>query len=100
MQSIGDADGWSNVEGPCDKNSSDDLTGAVLEVSGSRRITGILLAHEVGHYLGLSTGPSATNVMGVDANGDGIDEIGASSTQLTDAQGTTMRSHCSVSASS
>jgi hypothetical protein len=96
VQAIGDADGWSNVDGPCDKDSSDDLTGAVLEVAGSRRFTGILCAHEVGHYLGLGTGPSATNVMGVDSNGDGIDEIGNNCTELTDAQGTTMRAHCSV----
>ncbi|MGW6726009.1 hypothetical protein ACWF9G_08905 [Nocardia sp. NPDC055029] len=100
VQSIGDADGWSNVDGPCDKDSSDDLTGAVLEVSGSRRITGILLGHEVGHYLGLGTGTSATNVMGVDINPpDGIDEIGVNSTGLTAEQGTTMRSHCSVDVS-
>ena len=32
--------------------------------------------HEVGHYLGLGTGPNANNVMGVDSNNDGIDEIG------------------------
>jgi hypothetical protein len=96
VQSIGDADGWSNVEGPCDKDSSDDLTGAILEVTGSRRFTGILLAHEVGHYLGLGTGPAATNLMGVDSNGDGVDELNSNSTQLTDDQGTTMRRHCSV----
>jgi hypothetical protein len=96
VQSIGDAAGWSNDNGPCDKNSSDDLTGAVLEVSGSRRFTGILLAHEVGHYLGLGTGPASTNVMGVDSNGDGIDEINNNSTGLTNDQGTTMREHCSV----
>jgi hypothetical protein len=97
VQSIGDADGWSNVEGPCDKNSSDDLTGAVLEVSGSRRITGILLAHEVGHYLGLGSGTAITNVMGVGSNGDGVDEIDANSTGLTNEQGATIRLHCSVS---
>ena len=98
VQSIGDADGWSNVNGPCDKDSSDDLTGAVLEVSQSqsRRFTGILLSHEVGHYLGLGTGPASTNMMGVDSNGDGIDEINDNSTGLTNDQGTTMRSHCSV----
>jgi hypothetical protein len=98
VQSIGDADGWSNVDGPCDKNSSDDLTGVVMEVSGSRRFTGILLAHELGHYLGLGSGTTISNVMGVDSNGDGIDEIGVNSTALTNEQGTTMRNHCSVSA--
>jgi hypothetical protein len=98
VQSIGEnADGWSNVEGPCDKNSSDDLTGVVLEVSGSRRITGILMAHEVGHYLGLEHGTALTNVMGADVNPpDGIGEIDNTSTGLTSDQGTTMRRHCSV----
>jgi hypothetical protein len=96
VQSIGDADGWANVEGPCDKNSSDDLTGAVVEVALSRRTTGIVLAHEVGHYLGLGTGPAITNLMGVDADGDGVDLINDNSTDLTNAQGTTMRRHCSV----
>jgi hypothetical protein len=103
VQSITGAAGWSNRDGPCDKGSSDDLTGAVLEVSGRRRFTGVLLAHEVGHYLGLPTGTSPTNVMGVDQvppGGDGIDEISEQSTGLTAAQGTTMRGHCSVSVSS
>jgi hypothetical protein len=96
VQSIGDAGGWSNVEGPCDKDSGDDLTGVVIEVSGSRRITGILLGHEVGHYVGLEHADTITNIMGVDSNGDGIGEIDNTSTNITDAQGTTMRRHCSV----
>jgi hypothetical protein len=96
VQSIGDAGGWSNVDGPCDKDSSDDLTGAVLEVSGSRRFTGILLAHEFGHYLGLEHFTTITNVMGVDSNSDGIGELDNTSTGLTTGQGTTMTGHCSV----
>jgi hypothetical protein len=97
VQNIGDAAGWSNLNGPCNKNSIFGMTGAVLEVSGARLFTGVVLAHEVGHYLGLGTGPSPTNVMGVDINPpDGIDEISSNSTGLTAAQGTTMRSHCSV----
>lgn len=96
VQSLGDAGGWSNVEGPCDKNSKDDLTGAVLVISGGRRFTGILMAHEVGHYLGLSHTNSPTNLMGVDTNGDGIAELTNNSTVLTSSQGSTIRSHCSV----
>ena len=96
MQSLGDAGGWSNVEGPCDKDSSDDLTGAVLEVSGARRVTGILLAHEFAHYLGLEHATTITNVMGVDSNGDGIGELDNTSTGLTAAQGTDMSDHCST----
>lgn len=96
VQSIGDAGGWSNVDGPCDKDSSDDLTGAVLEVSFSRRFTGILLGHEVGHYLRLVHFTTITNLMGVDSNSDGIGELDNTSTGLTTAQGTTMSGHCSV----
>jgi hypothetical protein len=96
VQSIGDADGWSNIDGPCDKNSSDDLTGVVLEVTGLRRITGILLAHETGHYLKLEHATTIMNVMGVDSDGDGVGSINNTSTGLTDAQGVSMRSHCSV----
>ena len=52
VQTIGDAAGWSNVDGPCSKESKFDLSGVVLELSLGRRFTGVLLAHEVGHYLG------------------------------------------------
>ena len=97
VQSIGDAGGWSNTEGPCDKDSKDGRTGAVLEVSGGRRFTGILLGHEVGHYLGLSHATTKTNMMGADANDDGIGEIDGNSTAITASQGTTMRRHCSIS---
>lgn len=97
VQSIGDAGGWSNTPGSCDKDDKNDLSGAVLEVSGSRRFTGVLLAHEVGHYLGLQHANSGTNLMGVDSNGDGIGEINSNSTGLTSSQGSTIRGHCSVS---
>lgn len=95
VQSILNAGGWSTQTGPCDK-SDKGFTGAVVELSGSDEITGILTAHEVGHYLGLGTGPNANNVMGVDSNNDGIDEIGTGSVNLTSGQGSTMRSHCST----
>lgn len=96
VQSIGDAGGWSNVEGPCDKDSKDGRTGAVIELSGGRRFTGILMGHEVAHYLGLEHTNSATNLMGVDSNGDGIGEITNNSTVITSSQGADMRDHCSV----
>lgn len=96
VQTLGDAGGWSNRSGPCDKDSKDDLTGAVLVVGNSRRFTGVLLAHEVGHYLGLPGGSSSTNLMGVNNPSTGIDSIGSNSTGLTSSQGTTIRSHCSV----
>ncbi len=101
VQAIGDADGWSHSPpgGPCDKNADDDLTGPVLEVPTSALFARMLLAHEVGHYLGLAGGVGAGNLMGADVNMDGIDELSSTSTALTNDQGTTIRSHCSVSTS-
>lgn len=96
VQTLGDAAGWSNRSGSCDKDSKDDLTGAVLVVGNSRRFTGVLVAHEVAHYLGLAGGNSATNLMGVNNPSTGIDAIGNNSTGLTNSQGTTIRGHCSV----
>jgi hypothetical protein len=98
VQSIGDAGGWSNVDGPCDKTSKFDLSGAVIEITGSRRFTGVLMGHEVGHYLGLEHANSLTNLMGADTNDDGIGEINNNSTGVTSGQGSTMRGHCSVAA--
>ena len=97
VQSIGDAGGWSNVDGPCDKTSKYDLSGAVVELSKGRRFLGVLTAHEVGHYLGLEHDDTITNLMGVDiAPKDGIGELDSNSTGVTSGQRATMHIHCSV----
>jgi hypothetical protein len=96
VQMILDAAGWSNVEGPCDKDSKDGRTGAVIELSNDRRTTGIVLGHEVGHYLGLEHTDSIANMMGADADGNGIGETDSNSTNIPDGQRTIMRRHCSV----
>lgn len=96
VQSIGDAGGWSNVDGPCDKKSKFDLSGAVVELSSGRRFLGVLTAHEVGHYLGLKHANSLTNLMGADTNDDGIGEIDRNSIGITSSQRTKMHAHCSV----
>ena len=96
VQNILNAGGWCNTGGPCDKNAKDEMTGVVIELSNSSLFTGILLAHEAGHYLGLGTGPNANNMMGVDSNNDGIDELSGTSTNITNGQASTMRSHCLV----
>jgi hypothetical protein len=99
VQTVTDAGGWSNSSGPCDKDDKG-RTGAVLEVTGSTDdFKGILLAHEVGHYLTLAHANTITNLMGVDSNNDGIGELDGTSRNLTSAQGTQMRSSCWVRAS-
>jgi hypothetical protein len=96
VSNVTDAGGWSNSDGPCDKDEDKERTGAVLEIQGSDNFTGILLAHEVGHYLHLGHANSITNLMGVDSNNDGIGELDGTSTNLTTSQGNTMKGSCFV----
>lgn len=98
VQEILNAGGWCNTDGPCNKNKGGEMTGVVIELSmSSSRFAGILLAHEVGHYLGL---PGATdgiaNLMGSDVNNNGIDEINGNSTGITNGQASDMLEHCSI----
>ena len=69
------------------------------ELVSSNEITDILLAHEVGHYLGLTHFTTINNVMGVDSNFDGIGELSTASTDLTSEQGDVMENHCSMKGS-
>lgn len=76
--------GLSRVDGPCDKNAKG-MDGSVVAIEGSANTTGFVLAHEAGHYLGLSHSTSSGNLMfGTVPNG------GA----LTSSQGSNMRDHC------
>jgi hypothetical protein len=96
VTTVTDAGGWSKVNGSCNKDTKGERTGSVLELGGGDQFVGVLLGHEVGHYLGLSHGNDITNIMGADTNNDGIGEIGSGSTGITASQGNTMKSHCSI----
>jgi len=96
VQQVTDAGGWSNSDGPCDKDDKG-RTGAVLRVStGTGDFTGILLAHEVGHYLTLVHANSLTNLMGADTDNDGIGELNNNSRNITNSQGNQMLGSCWV----
>ena len=76
--------GLSRVDGPCDKDAKG-MDGSVVAIEGSVTTTGFVLAHEAGHYLGLSHSSSSSNLMfGTVPNGG----------NLTSAQGSDMRDHC------
>ena len=107
VTSVTGADGWSNQDGPCNKNTDDVRTGSVLQVyqpfeiaglENRNKSAGVLLAHEMGHYLGLAGGTDGiNNLMGADDNPPfGVDEISRNSTGITNNQADTMLEHCSV----
>jgi hypothetical protein len=85
----GGADGWSAVNGTCDKQTKKQMTGSVVSLNGSTANSGNTFAHELGHYLGLNHIPDAGNFIGNNGSSN-------SNTAITAAQGTTMKSHCSV----
>jgi hypothetical protein len=76
--------GYSRVDGPCDKDAKG-MDGSVVAIEGVVNTTGYVLAHEAGHYLGLSHSSSSGNLMfGTVPNGG----------NLTSSQGSDMRDHC------
>jgi hypothetical protein len=76
--------GLSRVDGPCDKDAKG-MDGSVVAIEGSANTTGFVLAHEVGHYLGLDHSSNSNRLMfGTVPNG-GV---------LTSGEGSDMRDHC------
>jgi hypothetical protein len=82
------ADGWSAINGPCDKNAKG-FNGAVVSLNGSTANAGNTFAHEMGHYLGLEHVADENNFIGNDGASD-------SNTGIEVWQYKTMRNHCSV----
>lgn len=88
----GDTIGRSNIDGPCDKKGGPftGLSGNVIAVRDSAGtnglITGQVMAHEVGHYLGLEHEDDTSNLM--------FKEAGENRINLTSEQGDVMVEHC------
>ncbi len=81
--------GLSAVDGPCDK-SDKGMNGSVVAIEGTGNDTGFVLAHEVGHYLGLAhIDGDSTNLMFPSIPNHGV---------LTNGQGNTMKDHCRIRA--
>ncbi len=84
-----DTDGWSAVNGSCDKDSKG-FTGSVVELyEGNDDYAANGFAHEMGHYLGLSHISNSTNFIGNNGASN-------SNTGILNSQGVTMKEHCFV----
>lgn len=88
VRAMNGADGWSAVDGSCDK-SSKGMTGSVVSLNGSASNIANTLAHEVGHYLGLEHVPDSGNFIGGGGSSNSF-------TGIFGWQGTIMRRHCFV----
>jgi hypothetical protein len=81
---VGTVAGLSPVDGPCDKNAKG-MDGSVVERTAPLNV---IIAHELGHYLGLEHNSGAANVM----NGTAA----AGNTVLSSGQGASIKDHCFV----
>lgn len=84
VRSANGLDGFSAIDGPCNKRSLMGATGAVVSLNGSDTNVGNTFAHEVGHYLGLEHVSSPTNFIGNNGSSN-------SNTGITTAQGDEMK---------
>ena len=66
--------GFSPVDGPSGKGGDDSgviikMSSADLSTTGGRNLMGIIIAHEVGHFLGLNHAADPTNFMAASTGG-------------------------------
>lgn len=88
---LGPQVGQSALDGSCNKNDNSygGMTGTVAEIVGSAAVSGVVMAHEVGHYLGLDHSYVNGNFM--------YPSLSAAATAIQTAQGDVMKRHCFVS---
>jgi len=96
VQTMGDMVGRSPKNGPCSKDSLFAMSGCVLELAEDPQFTGIGVAHEIGHYLGLGHESDENNVMHGPTVIFGKCNTGPQMVELTSAQAVIMKSHCMV----
>ncbi len=81
-----EADGLSAVSGPCHKSDTE-MTGTVVEMLGDSG-TGLMLAHQLAHYLGLDHHEEDGNLMQQIVSGIALNE----------EQINTLKAHCAIKA--
>lgn len=84
---VGSTAGLSPVGGPCDKDAKG-MNGAVVELQSSQACLGVIMAHELGHYMGLSHTSATNNLLNP--------TICSGNTVITSGQGNSMKNHCFI----
>jgi hypothetical protein len=95
VQTIGAKAGRSPIKGPCDKDSLGLRTGIIMELNQTPQFSGVVIAHESGHYLGLSHTSDPDNLM---CGPKLFHRCDPSDTQtgITAEQAATMKEHCMI----
>jgi len=95
VQTIGANAGRSPIKGPCDKDSLGLRTGIIMELNQTPQFSGVVIAHESGHYLGLSHTSDPDNLM---CGPKLFHRCDPSDTQtgITAEQAATMKEHCMI----
>jgi hypothetical protein len=94
VQTMGALVGRSPKNGPCNKDTFLNMSGCLLELAQEARFTGVGIAHELGHYLGLGHESDQNNMMHGPTTILGKCNCGPQMVELTSAQADTMKSHC------
>lgn len=96
VQTMGEAVGRSPKNGPCSKDSPVTMSGCLLELTEDPQFTGVGVAHEMGHYLGLGHESDENNMMHGPTSVFGKCNTGPQMIELTSAQADDMKDHCMV----
>ena len=98
VQTMGAKAGRSPSPGGCNKDALIGFTGVVLELDDTPQFTGIIVAHEVGHYLGLGHESEETNLMCGPQLFEGHCDPSTRMTEITPDQAEKMKDHCMINA--
>lgn len=96
VQTMGAKAGRSPVKGTCNKSSLSTRSGVVMELAQEPRFTGIVIAHEVGHYLGLNHVSASANLMCGPVPFHKRCNPSINQTSITADQAATMKDHCMI----
>jgi hypothetical protein len=96
VQTMGAKAGRSPRNGTCNKSSLSTQSGVVLELAQHPRFTGIVIAHEVGHYIDLGHVSDPANLMCGPVPFHKRCNPSINQTSITASQAATMKEHCMI----